>query len=296
MYSDSINILLPLLLMIGGGFLLARLFSLSEGSLVRVITDFFMPLLVFHSFCTTTISPKQIFSMAGIVSLVIFLLFVICWSYCRVFKIDIKAFAPPILFMNSGFLGIPIMKLWGGAAAMNLVVIYDQIQTFFIFSLGIILVTGGYRLSGLKEILRTPLIWAIISGVGVSLYDLQLDPAILNAIKFGGDVAPPLAVFSIGVMLSRYKIKIDRHVLMGVFIRACFGFVFGLIASIVFGLSGTAATVVMVTSALPSAVFSVVLPVRYGVNGQYASSILIISTLLLFLTLPLTFYLSEQLY
>ena len=293
---DSANILLPLLVLIVGGFVIGRLFSLSEGSLVRVVTDFFMPLLVFHSFSTTHISPQDLVSLTGVVTLVLGLMLLVCLIYCRIFKIDLKSFAPPLLFMNSGFLGIPIMKLWGGAAAMNLVVIYDQIQTFYIFTLGIVIVTGSYRLSGLKEMIRAPLIWAIVLGFGLNLANIQLNPAVLNALKFGGDAAPPLATFTIGVMLNRYRIKLDKHVLAGVFMRVVFGFCFGLLGAKLMGFEGAAATVVIVASALPSAVFSAVLPVRYGVPGQYASSVLIISTLLLFLTLPLAFYLSAYLY
>ncbi len=295
MEFDSLNILLPLFLLILGGFIISRLFSMPEGPLVRVVTDFFMPLLVLHSFCTTRIPLEHIYKLFGVVTLLIGLLFIISWLYCRAFKLDFKAVAPPLLFMNSGFLGIPLMKLWGGLAAMNLIIIYDQIQTFYIFTLGIIIVTGSYRSTGIIEMIRSPLIWAIVVGFGLNLGQVEVHPTLLNALKFGGEAAPALAIFSIGMVLSRYKITMSRHVLAGVAMRIGFGFLFGLALAMLFGLRGTAATVIVIASALPSAVFSVVLPVRYGVNGQYASSVLIISTVLSLLTLPLLFHLSQYL-
>ena len=139
MVLDSLGILLPLFLLIGGGFVVGRIYSLSEGPLVRVVTDFFMPFLVFYSFCTVRMPVSHIARLIGVVSFVVAIMFLVSWLYCRSFKLDFRSVAPPLLFMNSGFLGIPIMKLWGGLAAMNLVIIYDQIQTFFIFTLGIII-------------------------------------------------------------------------------------------------------------------------------------------------------------
>ncbi|MBU2513519.1 AEC family transporter [bacterium] len=295
MEFDSLNILLPLFLLILGGFAISRLFSIPEGAIVRIVTDFFMPLLVLHSFCTTKIPLDHIYRLFGVVSLLIALIFAIGWLYCRSFKLDIKAVMPPLLFMNSGFLGIPLMKLWGGLTAMNLIIIYDQIQTFYIFTLGIIIVTGSYRLTGIIEMIRSPLIWAIVVGFGINLAQIEVHPTLLNALKIGGEAAPPLAIFTIGMVLNRYKIRIDRHVLLGVTIRIGFGFLFGLALALLFGFSGMAATVVVIASALPSAVFSVVLPIRYGVNGQYAGSVLIVSTVLSLLTLPLLFHLSQNL-
>jgi len=296
MSFNSLEILFPLFLLIAGGFVLCRRFSLSEVPFVRVVTDFLMPLLVFHSFCTTEISPESILRISGVVTLIVALAFIACWIYCRSFALDFKAVAPPILFMNSGFLGIPIMKLWGGVSAMNIIVIYDQVQTFYIFTLGIIIVTGSYSLTGLKEMVRAPLIWAILLGLCCNLLGIIIPEFILNAIKFGGDAAPPLATFVIGMILSRFKIALNAHVFAGVAMRLGLAIVFGIVAAMAFDLSGEAATVVVVASALPSAVFSVVLPVRYGVDAKYASSVLIVSTVLSFLTLPFVFQLGNSLF
>jgi malate permease and related proteins len=291
-----LNILLPLFLLIGGGFVISRLFSLPEGPLVRVVTDFFMPLLIFYSFCTTKISLDTITRLFGAVSLVVAGTLGVTWLFCKAFKLDIRITAPPLLFTNSGFLGIPIMKLWGGLAAMNLVIIYDQIQTFYIFTLGIIIVTGGYKLSGIMEIVRSPLIWAILLGFGFNLTGTEVPGPLLEAFRFGGEAAPALAIFSIGMTLNNYKVRLDLKIVIGVLIRIGLGFLLGLGAAALFGFSGMAAVVIVVASALPSGVFSVVLPVRYGLNGQYAGSVLIITTLLSLFTLPFLFQAAQSVF
>jgi hypothetical protein len=296
MAFDFLRILLPLMLLIAGGYVLSRVFSLSEGPLVRVVTDFFMPLLVFYSFCTTRLELSEIVKLIGVVTLVVGAMLVCVWLYSRAFKLDLRSLAPPLLFMNSGFLGIPVMKLWGGLAAMNLIIIYDQIQTFYIFTLGIIIVTGSYRASGLKEMIRSPLVWAILFGFAFNLAEINVHPTLLDAMKFSGEAAPSLATFTIGMTLNHYRVSLSRHVIAGVLMRIGLGFIAGTVAAMLFGFTGMAAVVVVVASSLPSAVFSVVLTVRYGAGGQYAGSVLISSTLLSLVALPFLFQAAQTIF
>ncbi len=290
MTVSSITILLPLLILIGGGYLVGKVYSLSEGPLVRVVTDFFMPLLVFYSFCTVRIPPDEIGRLAGAVTFVVMAILGISWLFCKMMDLKLQAIAPPLIFMNSGFLGIPVMKLWGGLAAMNLIIIYDQIQTFYIFTLGIIIVTGSFSLKGLKEMIRSPLIWAILLGFGFNIGNVQVHNSLLGAMKFCGDAAPPLATFAIGITLNRYKLSLNSAVIVGIFLRMVLGLAFGMLAASIFGFSGQGAVVVSVASGLPSAVFSVVLPLRYGVDSKFASSVLVLSTLLSLFALPFMFF------
>ncbi len=213
MIANPYLILLPLILLGLGGYICAWLFALSEDTLVRVVTDFFMPMLVFYSLYTSTINLEDTMKLGGAVGFVLFFLLIASLVYCHVFNLDKRAFLPPIIFMNSGFLGIPLMELWGASGAVNQIVIYDQIQTFFIFTLGIFIVAGGFTLSGLVEIFKTPLLWSIILVSGV---------------------------------------------------------------------------------ALPSAVFSVILPLRYGVDPRFAGAMILLSTLLSIFTIPVVFYLSSK--
>ena len=46
---DSFLILLPLIFLALGGYFLSDVYSLSEDTLIRIVTDFFMPVLIFYS-------------------------------------------------------------------------------------------------------------------------------------------------------------------------------------------------------------------------------------------------------
>ena len=295
MITDSFLILMPLIVLAVGGYICSWLFSLSEDTLVRVVTDFFMPMLVFYSLYTSKINLNDTIKLGGAVCFVLFLLLIASLVYCRIFNLDKRAFLPPIMFMNSGFIGIPLMELWGGAVAVNQIVIYDQIQTFFIFTLGIFIVAGGFALSGLVEMFKTPLLWSIILGFWCRYAGIEISQPLLEACRFSGAGAPALATFALGCSLRKHRMRADPHLISGLLMRFGLGFIAGMLAVNIFGITGSAGIVVVSASALPSAVFSVVLPLRYGVDSRFAGAMILLSTLMSIFTIPVVFYLSSKL-
>ncbi len=294
MIANPYLILLPLILLGLGGYICAWLFALSEDTLVRVVTDFFMPLLVFYSLYTSAININDTMKLGGAVIFVLLFLMLASLVYCQVFKLDKRTFLPPIIFMNSGFLGIPLMELWGASGAVNQIVIYDQIQTFFIFTLGIFIVAGGFTLTGLVEMFKTPLLWSIILGFWFRYAGVDISQPLLDAFRYAGAGAPALATFALGCSLRKRRLRADPHLISGLLIRFGFGFIAGLLAVKLFGITGSARTVVITASTLPSAVFSVVLPLRYGVDTRFAGAMVLLSTLLSVFTIPFVFYLCSK--
>lgn len=293
MVISSFYIMLPLILLALGGYFLSAAYPLSEETLIRIVTDFFMPILVFYSLYTSDINVTQTLKLLGAVTFVLGFLWVLSLGYCRFFNLDFKAFAPPILFMNSGFLGIPLMKLWGGFAAMNYILVYDQIQTFYIFTLGIILVTGGFTLVGIREMIKSPLLWAIFAGVLFRQLGIPVPKALMEVLGYCGAGAPALAIFALGCSLRKRRMIVDGHLVSGLVFRFVFGFVGGWIATKVLNITGMERTVILVASSLPSAVFSVVLPLRYGINAGFAGSLVLASSILGIVIIPLVFYLGS---
>jgi len=275
-----------------GGFLLTRIYQLSRDTLVKVIVDFLMPMLIFHALYTSDISLALVLNLAGVTTFVVASLLLVSYVYTRVSGMDAAQFIPPVIFMNSGFLGIPLMNLWGGLAAMNLIVIFDQIQTIYIFSLGIMIVSGGFSLRGLNGMLKSPILWAIFLGFIFRFSGIPVAETLLTTLEFGGNAAPPLAALALGVALGESKLHFSRHLFAALFLRVAGGFLFGLAGSAIFGLEGISRTVVLVASSLPSAVFSSVLPLRYGLNADFAGTMVVISTVLGIITIPLAFYLA----
>ena len=65
MIFESFLILLPMIVVVLGGYLVAMIFDISEDTLIRVVTDFFMPMLVFYSLYTSGIDFLETLKLAG---------------------------------------------------------------------------------------------------------------------------------------------------------------------------------------------------------------------------------------
>ncbi len=286
-------IIIPLFVAMGIGFGLSKLFTVDEYSLTRVLTDFFMPALVFYSLYTSDVVFSETLKLLGATTAAVFLLIAMSLIYCKISKTDTKAFAPSICFMNSGFLGIPLMALWGGTAAVNIEVIIDQMQTFYIFTIGIIMVSGGFNASGLKEMIKTPLLWAIAAGFLLKFTGIRIPDAAAEVFRFSGEGASALAAFTVGCSMSKRKITFSVHLWFGLLLRFCGGFLAGWLASVLFSLTGSTRIIMIVATSLPSAVFSYVLPLRYGVDTELAGSMVVVSTVLGIVLIPAAFALAS---
>lgn len=294
LFVSTILILLPLFLVVAAGFLLARIFRIEEESLIRVLTDFFMPLLVFASLYESTIGPAELGKLFGATTLMILLLLLAAYIYAGAARINPRGFSMPIVFMNSGFLGIPLMKLWGGVDAMNIIIVFDQIQTLYIFTLGFLIIRGGINREAIRSSLGSPILWAVVLGFTFNLTGASLPEPLLETCRFGGAAAPPLAAFVLGISLNSRKPVLDRHLVAGMFLRTVAGFLIGLAVVRIFRFQGLTATVLMVTGALPGAVFSYVLPARYGIDCERAQAIVAATSALSVFTVPLSFALATM--
>ena len=295
MFLSSLLLLFPVMALAVGGYVLTGIHKLDGDTLVRVIVDLLMPLLIFHSLYTTDISRGEIVELAGATTFVVGSLAMLAWLYSRLSGVDARELIPSVIFMNSGFLGIPVMQLWGGVAAMNLIVIYDQIQTVYIFTLGLVIIAGGLSVRGALEMVKSPILWSIFLGFAFRMLRIPLPEVVLTTMDFGGAAALPLAAFTLGVTLSSTRFHFDRHLFMAIALRFVAGFLCGWAGAELFGLHGVSRTVVIVASSLPTAVFTSVLPLRYGVKADFAGTMVVTTTLAAVITIPLAFRIEAML-
>jgi hypothetical protein len=260
---------------------------------VRVVSDFFMPLLIFHALYLSTVEADEILSLGAAVALITGLLFLVAAAYAKLTGVDRRGFSLPVVFMNSGFLGIPLMQLWGGDSAMNLIIIYDQVSTIFLFTLGIFMAAGGLHARSLRGVATSPMLWALVAGFLFRFLGVPLPGALVDSIGFAGSAAPPVAAFALGASLAHQRVRLDIHIAAGVIARFGAGVAAGLLAVWLLGLEGQTRTIVIVASGLPAAVMSYVLPVRFGTDASHARTVVVLSTFLSFLWIPALFYLAE---
>ena len=281
--------ILPILVVTLVGYLMGRWTTLDAKTLATVAADVFIPALMFISMATTDLDTSLISSLIGSSIFITAALLLVAFIWAKLAKQEASKTVPSLVFMNSGFLAIPLMKLYGGALGMNMIVIFDFSQSFAMFTIGVFIITGGFHASSIKAAFSTPIIWATVLGLTVRAIGLPIPESIGRIFHYAGEGGPALATFALGVSLKEFKPTFSKEIISALAVRFIGGFLIGLLASHLFALEGMAKVLVTVTSALPSAVFTSVLPIRHNKDAHFATTMVILSTLLGIITIPISF-------
>lgn len=133
-----------------------------------------------------------------------------------------------------------------------------------------------------KPIVMGPLIGVVLSALGVKMPDL-----VLAAIKPLGLAATAAALFLTGVILSARQLKLNAVVGVGTVAKLLIQpfIAWGLVLAL--GLNGSVAITAILMIALSAGFFGVVFGNRFGVQSPDAEAVLLLSSILCILSLPL---------
>ena len=134
---------------------------------------------------------------------------------------------------------------------------------------------------------NTPLSWAVVAAVAVLGLGLPVPSWALRTADVLGGLAIPLMQLSLGVSLARLRPSDIPRTLSLAVGRLAMGVSVGIALAELFGLEGTARGVLILDCAMPAAVFNYMMAERYGRSPSEVASVVVLSTLLSFATLPL---------
>ena len=190
---------------------------------------------------------------------------------------------------NVGFLGIPMLVLLLGEAAIGPVMLVLAVDLIVFGSLIVILITGSrdgrMRLGILKTVglglLKNPMIVAIVLGLTVSALALPIPGPVNEFLALLGGAATPGALFAIGASLAS---KSAERVSVALWLTACklvlHPAAVAIAALLVFSVDPYAAGVMIAAAALPVAGNVYILAQHYGVAPARVSASILISTAL----------------
>jgi len=261
--------------------------KIDSSSLTKITLDIFMPPLIFISIIDAEIDSSLILHPALSCSVVILgtLLFLKIISMAS--NKDYMRYSMPIAFMNSGFLAFPVAESLGGIKWLGPAIIYDQMMNFIIFTIGISIVNKGVSFS--KRIvlfLHNPVLLAILIAAIWKISGTGLPHSIRSIITLPANACIPLALFSVGAALAELKSASFKKIYPAVIGRYLLGGSLAILYCFVTGIHGYVAEIIILSSTMPSAVLSFLLPARYGLEADYAAGVVLFSTIAYPLILP----------
>ena len=279
-----VSIIFPLFAIVLAGWFYGRRHQPDMALANQLNMDVFVPALVFAALAGKSFDllGYQALAVGGIA--VVLGSGLLAWPLARLLQVDAKTFLPPMMFNNSGNMGLPLAVLAFGEAALPAAVVLFLVENLLHFSLGAWMLDHRTRLANLW---RLPMMLAALAGLAASLAGIALWPPLLTAIRMLGDICIPLLLFTLGVRLAGASFHAWGIGLAGAMARPVLGMLIAWGAGWALGLSPQHQAMLLVFGALPPAVLNYVFAERYAQEPDKVASIVMVGNVAALLFIPL---------
>lgn len=281
--------------------------------LSNLVVDITCPALILSSTMTGTLSDRElILPLLGISLITYLLLTAVAVWLPRLLtrhkeRQGIAGFA--LMFGNVGFIGYPIVDSIFGHEAVFYAAILNVVNTFFVFTVGAMLVNGEFsrqeeqaaavskrkQLFNKKIIFGSPMIAAYLAMLIVALRIENIPTVISAPLTLIGGITVPAALLIVGSSMSRLSTRMmlgNRTVYL---VTVCRLVIIPLSLYYLFTVMGFSPLVVNINTviiAMPVATYGTILCLKYGRDTTLITEVTFITTLLSVLTIPLLAHLA----
>ena len=312
-------IVLPVLLLIGIGFVVQRKLGLDMPTLARVNFYLVVPGMVYFAVVSSTLRVGDVATAVGFTLLAMAVWAGLTYAVAAIRRIPMdqrRAMVMSSIFYNSGNYGLPLQELafrgvrpGASAEAVGIQVFVMIVQNFTSFTLGILLAAGEVREGqwkrNLVHILKFPPIYALSAALLTILLRRTLGEGSETAARWlqpfwdvvvyakSGFIAIALATLGAQLALVR-RGKTYYPVTTSVALRLLAGPAVGLALIWALGLEGLIAQVLLISTSVPTSVNCLLLCIEFDNHPDFLARSVFYSTLLSPITVTLTILLAHS--
>lgn len=285
MLIELFAVMAPVLIVAGIGFGWARSGQPYPTEFVtRLVLNISTPCLVLSTLSRAEVDLQVFGQMALACVVICVIMAMIGWVLSRAINSDPKVLVPAYMFPNTGNMGLPISLYAFGEPGLALAVAFFVVLSVGHFTVGMIL-SGAAQ--SWRRLLLNPVIISLGVALAVLMLDLQLPRWIANTVDLLGSMSIPMMLLTLGVSLASIRPKqVGKGMLLGGFRILC-GAAIGWGIALALDLPPLAQGVLVLQSAMPVAVFNYLFAVKANRSPETVASLVICSTLLSFLFIPL---------
>jgi len=283
-FAELVAIVAPVYLIAGLGAFWGRSARHFDS---RFLTDLVMtvgaPCLVFGSLARLEMETDALLTMVGVTLASLVCFFALGALALRLAGISVSTYVGPLVFGNSGNMGLPLCLFAFGPEGLAYGACFFATTAIAHYTVGQWIWSGRVSF----EEVNTPLSWAVLAAVCVLAFELRVPEALLRTTDVLGGITIPLMQLSLGVSLARLQLSDVPRTLALSLGRLGMGVAVGVGLAELFGLEGVARGVLILDCSMPAAVFNYMMAERYGRSPSEVASVVVLSTLISFATLPL---------
>lgn len=276
----------PVFLLGAVGFAWVRAgFEYKVEFVTRLAMTLSVPCLIFVALMKTRIDPAALTTVSLAALAAYAVLTVVFWALVRVAGMDQRTYLAPMIFGNTGNLGLPLALYAFGEAGFGYAVVIFAVMAILSFTFGLWLVSGG---GSPLRVLREPIVGATLLG-GVFLWNGWQTPAWLtNTLELAGQMAIPMMLITLGVAIARLHPSRFLPPLGLSLVRTVICTAVAWMTGLGLGLEGVALAVLVLQVATPVAVTSYMMAEKYGADADAVAGLVVVSTIVSIVSIPAT--------
>ena len=290
-YLKLFEVIFPVFFVIGVGYYIGKKNPKFD---TNFITNFAgnigTPAMIFYTVTTTGIT-LSVFTHYFVYALIMIGGFAIIGLITLfILKKDLSMELPSLILPNTGNMGVPICLFAYGTQGLGVASAIASVIILFHFTLGVFLAKKKFSFD---IVVKSPPVYAIIISV-IFLYFQIKTPLFLENTTFLLTYATIfLVLMSLGIALTRFKFSLKNSITLSL-CRVILGPLIALIIIYYFDLSGFAAGVLLIQSAMPSAILNYLVGSMYSPRKVVESiaSTIVVSTVVSFLTIPIIVFIA----
>ncbi len=273
----------PLFVVVAIGAFYGRWKSTDISVANRMNMDVFVPALVFAVLADKSFDLVAYQDLALAAGIVVLGSGLILFPLVKLIGWDPKTFLPPMMFNNTGNMGIPLIVLAFGEAALPAAVMVFIVEMLLHFSIGLYILDHKTKFSAL---LKMPVVQATILGFIFSFMGWSLPEPIAIPMDMLGQISIPLMLFTLGVRLLSVDLSDWRIGLTGAILCPLSGLLMAWLSGMIWEFDSQQWAILLVFSALPPAVLNYMVAEQYAQEPARVASIVLLGNFASVLTLP----------
>ena len=265
--------------------------------LSKVVIDITCPALILSSAMTGELPDRQYILPLLLISVITYIVLTgIAYLLPRYLTKRIEDEGPigfALMFGNVGFMGYPVVASIFGHEAIFYAAVLNVVNTFAVFTIGTMLITGKSEVEGSKfqkkVLYSTPMLAAYLTMAIVALRIDNIPAFISQPLTMIGNITVPAALLIVGSSMSHLS---PRAMLGNGTVYATTLFRLAILPIAIYylcralGFSEFVVNINTIVIAMPVATYGTILCLRHGKDTTFITEVTFITTLISMLTIP----------
>lgn len=287
MFYQIFTIVFPVFSIVLVGYLYGRKHLPDMAAANKLNMEIFTPALLFSVLSAENFEISNYGQLASGALFVVIGSGIVALPVARIFGFSYKTFLPPVMFTNTGNMGLPLALFAFGEAALPAAVMLFIVENTLHFTVGMKLMD---KHTSLLSIFRLPILIATITGLLVSSLEMSIPAVISTPIDMVGKIAIPLMLFSLGVRLINIDYSDWRVGMIAAVVCPVSGLSLAVLFNSMMPLPEAQFALFMLFGALPPAVLNFMVAEKFNQEPSRVASIVMLGNLASIVSIPLVLF------